>query len=215
MHGPGNAEIEDDTALQTDEGSCEIIYVESGGILRGIKFGIGAQIVGTVAGYGQGLGIAYGVQNHVQGVAADITQRADACCFFFNEGASGNAVSAAAAGLYVVDASEFTGIHDFFNHLHILVHTGLEAEREDFSALFFCTDDIQGFLGGDAHGLFQKDMKALVQSIDGTFCVCFVIGADTYRIQIGFSLQHFFVGRIETYIFHAIAFKEGFCLSGN
>ena len=64
MHGPGNAEIEDDTALQTDEGSCEIIYVESGGILRGIKFGIGAQIVGTVAGYGQGLGIAYGVPLH-------------------------------------------------------------------------------------------------------------------------------------------------------
>ena len=88
MHGPGNTEIEDDTALQTDEGSCEIIYVESGGILRGIKFGIGAQIVGTVAGYGQGLGIAYGVQDHVQGVAADITQRADACCFFFNEGAT-------------------------------------------------------------------------------------------------------------------------------
>lgn len=43
MHGPGNAEIEDDTALQTDEGCCEIIYVESGGILRGIEFGIGAR----------------------------------------------------------------------------------------------------------------------------------------------------------------------------
>lgn len=81
VHGPGNAEIEDDTAFQTDEGCCEIIYVESGGILRGIKFGISAQIVGAVAGYGQGLGIAYGVQDHVQGVAADITQRADACCF--------------------------------------------------------------------------------------------------------------------------------------
>lgn len=112
VHGPGNAEVHDDIAFQTDETGSEIVNLKLLGVFLNTALcvvavvGVGAEECGLVAGNGQGLGIADGVQHHIQGVAADVAQGAQACGCVLDEGGavgSGDASAAAAAGLDVVD----------------------------------------------------------------------------------------------------------------
>ena len=222
MHGPGNTEVQDDAAFQAHEGRGEIVHGEALGVLfRGVEpvgsgvLGVGAEEVALVAGDGQGLGIADGVKHHVQRIAADVAQGADAAGGLLDEGAVGDAATAAAAGLDVIDVAQHAGLHDLLDHLHVLIAAGLEADGEDLAALLLGAHHFNGLVDGDGEGLLQQHVDAVLQGVDGGNGVGGVVGANGNAVQVLFVVDHFLVAGIEAYAFHAEALHESFRLAGN
>ena len=123
VHCPGNAEVNHNVTFQTDETGCEVIDLKLLGIFLNTALhivtvvGVGAEECGLITGNGQRLGIADGIENHVQGIAADVAQGAQTCGSILNEGGAiggRDASSAAAAGLDVVNLTQNAGIDDPF-----------------------------------------------------------------------------------------------------
>ena len=225
VHGPCDTEVQDDAAFQTDESSGEIVHLELLSIVLHATVGI-VGVVRTlaeegrlVAGNGQGLGIADGIEDHVQGVAADIAQSAQACGAVFDEGGtegSGDASAAAAAGLDVVDVAQDAGLDDLLDHLHVLVHTGLEADGNHLAGLLLGLADSDGLFQGDAHGLLQQDVQAGLQRVDGALGMGAVVGADADGVQVqGLVGQHLGVVAVALNAFHAQVCEELLSLAGD
>ena len=214
MHRPGDTEVEDDAAFQTDERRSEIVHVKALGVGLGFVIRAGAEIIGGVARHRQGLGIADGVEHAVQRVAADIAHRADARGLLLDEGGVRDAATTAAAGLDVVDLAENAAFYDLFDHLHVLVQTGLEADGEHLAALLFRAHDLHRFFGGHAHGLLQQNVDALFQRINGAGRMLRVVGADADRIQL-LAVEHGLVVGIELAVLDAVTSGELLGLAGN
>ena len=214
MHRPGDAEIEDDAALKTDERRRKVLDVETRRVLGIVVFRIGAEIVGGVAGGRQRLRIADGVEDHIERIAADVSHRADAGSLVLDEGAVRDAAASAAAGLDVVDLAEFPRLYDLLDHFHILVHTGLETDRQDLAALLLGAHDLHRFLGGDAHRLFQKDVHALPERVNGRDRVLTVVGADRDRVQF-LVVEQFLVARIAAHAFKTVSLEERLGFAGD
>ncbi len=214
VHGPRDAEVKDDAALETDEGRCEVVHGEPCGI-RAVVLRVLAEEIGDVAGNGQRLRIADGVQDHVEGVAADVAQSADAARGLLDERGARDAATTAAAGLDVVDLAEDAGVDDLLDHLHVGVETGLEADGDELAGGLFSLADGLGLFQGHGEGLLQEDRDAVLQRVDGGSGVLSVVGADGDAVQIGLVVDQLLVGGIETDAFHAEALHELLSLAGD
>ncbi len=185
--------------------------------MTGVGGGILAEEIGSIAGYGQRPGIAHGVQQHVQRVAADVAHGADAAGLLVDEcGAvrGRDAGPAAAAGLDIVNLAQLAGIYDLLDALHVGAHSGLEADGEDFAALLLGAHDFHGFVHGNGKGLLQHDMDTVLQCVDGAGSVLTVIGADTDGIQF-LCLQHGVSAFIAADALQLIGLAELLGLGGN
>ena len=221
MHGPGNAEVEDDVAFQAHERCRKIFHAKARRVFgRGVELigalilRVGAEEVGGIARNGEGLGIADGVEHHVQRIAADIAHGADAAGGLFDKGTVRDAATAAAAGLDVIDLAQHTAVHDALDHLHVFIHARLEADGEQLAALFLGAHDFHSLFGGDAHGLFQQHVHTRVERVDGGLRVGHVIGAVAHRVEL-FRLQHGGVVRVIPGALHAPLLSERFRLAGD
>ena len=220
MHIPGNAEVYDHIAVQTDVSGGKIIHGELLGALGladgGISLGSLAAEIAGATGDGQRLGVADGVQHHIQRVAADVAHGADAGLVVLNEGlgpADGDAVATTAAGLDVVHAAKFAGLDNLLDHLHIGVQTGLEADGHDLAALLFSLADRHGLVQRDGHGLLQQHVQAMLQGVDGAYGVIAVIHADADGVH-GHGVDHLLVV-LEGGGFHVVFLQEFVSLAGD
>ena len=214
MHGPRDAEVQYDAALQAHERRRKVVHVEALGVLLALVVGAGAKEVGGVARNGQGLGVADGVEHAVQRVAADVSHRADAAGGLFDERGVRDAPSAAAAGLHVVDLAQHARVDDLLDHLHVLVKARLEADGQHLAALLLGAHDLHRFLGGHAHGLLQQHVDALFQRVDGAGRVLGVVGAHADRVQL-LVVQHGLVVGVEITVLDAVALGELLRLAGD
>ena len=57
--------------------------------------------------------------------------------------------------------------HDLFDHLHVLIQPGLEADGQQLAALFLRADDGRRLLHGHAHGFFQQHVHPVLQRVNG------------------------------------------------
>ena len=214
VHGPGNAEVQHQPALQADKGRGEVIHIKARGVLGLLVLSGGAKEVGGIPRGSQRPGIAHGVEHHVQGIASNVTQGADACGLFFNEGAVGNAAAAASAGLDVIDFSQGARFHDLLDLLHVGVHARLKADGQQLAAGLLRADDVRRLLNRRGHRLFQQHIDARIERVDGTYRVLGVVGAYADCVQL-LVVQHGLVVRIEIAAGHTIARGKFLSLAGD
>ena len=204
VHCPGNAEIEDDVALETDKRSGKVVHAERIGIFMMLAVAdivrIRAEERGLIARNGQRLRIADRVHDHVQRIAADVAQSADAAGILCDEGRTvgrRDTATTTAAGLDVIDLAELARLNNLFDHLHVGIKTRLEADRQHLAALFLGFQQFGSLVHGDAHRLLQQDVDTLFKRIDCRRNVLTVVGADGDRIQMHVRIvQHFLVAAV-------------------
>ena len=182
--------------------------------------GVGAKEVGLVTRNGQRLGIANCVENHIQGIATDITKCANTCGFILNKSGAvrrGNTATATATGLNVVDLAENAALADLLDHLHVRIHSGLVTDGEDLAACLLCFDNFNSLIKSYGEGLFEKYVYACVEAVDSGLCVLTVVGANRNCIEVeALVLKHFLVRSVVGLnTFNAKLFKELLCLAGN
>ena len=103
-------------------------------------------------------------------------------------------MASAAAGLQVINLAQLARIDNFFNHLHVRAHAGLEADSQNFAALLLGPHHLYGLVKGDGKGLFQHDIDAGLQRVNGAGGMLSVVGTDTNRVKITlFSRQQLFI----------------------
>ena len=182
VHCPRHAVVKNDVALQPDERRGEIVHGET--VRFAVILRVLAEIVACVRGNGQGLGIPDGVQGQVEGIAAEIPDRAEHRLILFDKGAARNPAPTAAADLDVVHLAQLPGCHDPLDLFAVVVVARLETDGQDLAALFLRAHDGESFLQGDAHRLFEQHVLAGLQCHDRTDRVLAVVGADGHRVDV-------------------------------
>ena len=99
-------------------------------------------------------------------------------------------MTAAAAGLDVVDLAQLAGFDDLLDHLHILGQARLEADGDDLAALLLGAADFDRLLKRHAHRLFKQDVQAVLKGVHGADAVVAVVDADAHRVH-GDGVHHF------------------------
>ena len=180
--------------------------------------GIRAEEGRLIAGNGERLGIANCVENHIQGVATDVTECTKTCGLVLDKGGAvrrGNTATATATGLDVVDLTKLAGLNDLLDHLHVLVKAGLEADRDDLAALLLGAADGNRLVQRDGHGLLEKNRDAVLEGINGALGVGGVVGANADAVKL-LGLEHRVVVGVNVHRVRDIELlQEGLGLAGN
>ncbi len=212
MHRPRDAEVEDDAALEADERRREVVHVEARRVGGVVVLRVRAEEIGGVARHGERLRVPDRVEDHVERIAADVAERADAGGLLLDERAVRDAAAAPAARLDVIDFAQLAGTDDLLDHLHVLVHAGLEADGEQLAALFLGAHDGGGLVERDRHGLFQQHVQTVLQRVDRAGRVLRVVGADAHGVQL-LRVDHGFMVRVAAHALHAVPVEELFRLA--
>ena len=133
---PRDAEVKVNAALQADVRACKIVNAEflrkllCFGFLVAVGFGVFSKIVGLKARNGNGLGIAEGIEAHIQGVTANVGKCANTCGILADKGilviVCGNAATATSSRLNVIDLAKLNKI----NNSTVIFHLKLLEEAE-------------------------------------------------------------------------------------
>ena len=122
-------------------------------------------------------------------------------------------MSAAAAGLNIVNSAELARLNYLLNHLHISVKTGLEAYGNNFAALLFCLADSDSLIKSNRHRFFKKHRKTMLKRVNGALRMGAVVGADRYGVKVH-GVNHFLVIG-EGFSLYAVILEKLFSLSGD
>ena len=197
MHCPRNTEVEDYSALKTNECCSEIVNAESLCIRKRSILGVLPKEIGGVAGYGKRLRISDGVEHHIERIASDITECADTCGLILDKSTSRNTAAAASSGLDIVDLTESTGLTDALDHSHVCVKAGLEADGNEFPGALLGASHLDSLIKRYAHRLLEKTVASVLKRVDRAAAMLAVVGADAYNIEV-FLLEHFEMVRISS-----------------
>ncbi len=122
-------------------------------------------------------------------------------------------MSAAAAGLNIVNSAELARLNYLLNHLHISVETGLEAYGNYLAALLFCLANSDSLFKSNSHRFFKKNRKTVLKRVNCAFRMGAVVGADRYGVKVH-GVNHFLVigERLSLYL---VILEKLFSLSGD